>query len=363
MKDSIKLQSLDFEQGTGGQLAHFFYLMFDIFTPSETTSKLVFQCRHDNLTWSTLWSKQGSQGAAWRFGAATVPKTATALRFVAEHSWYNIALDAIGIGVPTVDFKGLACDFEFEGCFWLFDHQFNESTWRYVSTAMSSVPANDGSWYLQAAGDGFDNEEFIFESLPFHITEDMAVLFAYHVNGSGAVLELQHMTATANWTSLFSVLSHKDIFWQQAAVSIPSTSTALRFLARTSGSQDVILIDSLSCSNAVSSIENLSCSFEEDFCGWASSWLRYSDPMSWYDLGRQDAFHGDWYIHVDSSRQAGILRRRINPSHVVQSSALALFLKDHGVQKCVGHNMRSKHCRTLLWSVRGWEGWATHETD
>ncbi|CAK9054690.1 unnamed protein product, partial [Durusdinium trenchii] len=138
---------------------------------------------------------------------------------------------------------------------------------------------------------------------PFHITEDMAVLFAYHVNGSGAVLELQYMTATANWTSLFSVLSHQDIFWQQAAVSIPSTSTALRFLARTSGSQDVILIDSLSCSNAVSSIENLSCSFEEDFCGWASSWLRYSDPMSWYDLGRQDAFHGDWYIHVDSSRQ------------------------------------------------------------
>ena len=337
--------------------------MFDIFTPSETTSKLVFQCRHDNLTWSTLWSKQGSQGAAWRFGAATVPKTATALRFVAEHSWYNIALDAIGIGVPTVDFKGLACDFEFEGCFWLFDHQFNESTWRYVSTAMSSVPANDGSWYLQAAGNGFDNEEFIFESFPFHITEDMAVLFAYHVNGSGAVLELQYMTATANWTSLFSVLSHQDIFWQQAAVSIPSTSTALRFLARTSGSQDVVLIDSLSCSNAVSSIESLSCSFEEDFCGWASSWLRYSDPMSWYDLGRQDAFHGDWYIHVDSSRQAGILRRRINPSHVVQSSALALCLKEHEVQKCVGHNMRSKHCRTLLWSVRGWEGWATHETD
>ena len=281
---------------------HFFYYMFFPYG----ASRLNLECRHDNWTWSTLWSKQGSQGAVWRFGMTTLPATASALRFVVDQPPYygHIALDAIGVGVPTVavDFKGLACDFEFEGCFWLFDHQFNESTWRYVSTAMSSVPANDGSWYLQAAGNGFDNEEFIFESFPFHITEDMAVLFAYHVNGSGAVLELQYMTATANWTSLFSVLSHQDIFWQQAAVSIPSTSTALRFLARTSGSQDVILIDSLSCSIAVSSIENLSCSFEEDFCGW-SPLLAPGSSSPWKISAA--GFESFWSLHFEPDYYSG----------------------------------------------------------
>lgn len=214
--------------------------------------------------WIELWSMMGNQGADWELGTIAIPRTAALLRFVGSAIWSDdgeMKLDAVGVGAVVVAFETLSCNFEISTCSWL-EGNFS---WRRVSAGMSHIVENGGDWHLQAARGDSEGEEFTLESPPFTITAEMVLRFAYHVNGSGAVLELQHMTRSSNWATLFVTSSSHEFSWQTVDVKVPVASTALRFLARTSGSQDVISIDSVTVGGRP---DSLSCSFEEGLCGW-----------------------------------------------------------------------------------------------
>ena len=117
------LTSHIFTASSAARYLHFSYHMsgYDI-----QTLWLASWSLEDGNGWlqTQLWSRQGPQGSSWGIALVSVPPNAIVLEFVTDMRYLSlgqygiwrsdIALDAIGTGVPTVDFNQLSCNFEFD---------------------------------------------------------------------------------------------------------------------------------------------------------------------------------------------------------------------------------------------------------
>ena len=212
----------------------------------------------DGAVWTASWSRSCCQ--VWRRASVQLPAEAQALRFMSNT---NSAVDDVGLA--SLDSGDLACDFEVDSCNWVSGGSTWQHTFRDTEPARSDTSLTTGKSYLSTAANS--SETFVLESMPFNSMQH-AFAFAYQVIGSHtAALELQCKTASNDWVQLFVKTGGQGSDWHEAIVSIPAGSTALRFLANVT-SEDAVSLDSFVVMNVASSLENISCSFDADLCGW-----------------------------------------------------------------------------------------------
>ena len=244
--------------------------------------------------WRKIWARERRQGSQWSAAMVRLPTRAEMLRFIGPTAGASsVALDAIGVGVPTVEFLQLSCGFESDMCLW-----FNAGD---VAWLRGAGNASEGGWWIEA-GNGSVGGEFIMQSAHFSLASDRFLKFSYQLAGStDAFLEVQHQTTPGEWTSLFLERGDKGTAWHSTTVTILGSSTALRFVAGAAGRGNV-KVDALTA-YFVSDITDVSCSFEADFCGWFITkdweWERQSGRPLWAStdgaVGPETAFRGNGF--------------------------------------------------------------------
>lgn len=207
----------------------------------------------DGFGWTNLWSIAGtgrrSEFLGWRWAFVVLPPTGTALRFVGTGG-VGIALDDIGIDLPSVAFDSLACNFR-DACRWL---ETNNST-RVFETALSR-PA-DG-WHLAAQGKGI-----VVESFPFTTPIAAAaavVAFAYQAEGGLVTIQSKTKGLGGGWVNLTALRSGPA--WQHELIKVPANGTALRVIAdmlSNASDADVVRI------GAISPMKAAPCQFDYHF--------------------------------------------------------------------------------------------------
>ena len=249
--------------------------------------------------WTPLWQNAGKEIHQWSMAVVTVPEDAEVLRFAGrtpDNGWRgDMALDAIVVGVPAIDFEDLACNFIVDMCFWL-----NAGNASWVRTSDSS-----DNWWLLSAGSESEVQSFILESLEFNpTTATKALFFWYSLTGSSSVsLQVEHKTE-AGWLPLFSQTGDTGTAWKGAPIRVPEGTLSLRLLAEADAASTVQIDDIVLL--AAGDWASLSCSFETDYCAWSSSlgeqpWFRNSGqtPSSDDSGPLVGAFAGNWYIYTD----------------------------------------------------------------
>ncbi|CAE7032759.1 rngB [Symbiodinium sp. CCMP2592] len=232
------LASPVFETGDSRRLLYFAYHFTGNTAYDVASLRLDAWFADSGLT--TLWSYEGIgfEGSKdeWRLALVSIPEKAMALHFVmlARGGLNGVALDAVSIGVPTVNFTDLACDFELDRCLW-FDA--GSRSWELVTGH-----AYDGSRMLEATGNG----SFMLQSATIFPTSETDFPFAYKLSGSSAVaLEVEHKTAETNWSSLFVKTGDTGSSWQLASIRVPEGTVALRVVATLSSEGDAVKVDAL----------------------------------------------------------------------------------------------------------------------
>ena len=225
----------------------------------------------DGASWVTSWSRSSSRG--WQRVSTRLPASTIAVRFVGSTGNPGDRLMAVDdVRTGPVDFMDLTCDFEFDSCNWF--SALPGSTWQHVVDANASGQheVENGKSHLWASNTSEGKEsQFVLESSHYMTAGEHALAFAYQVIGSpAAALELQYKTASNDWVQLFAKTGGQGSDWREAIVSIPAGSTALRFQANLT-SEDAVSLDSFVVMNVASGLENISCSFEADLCGWVVS--------------------------------------------------------------------------------------------
>ena len=358
------LTSHIFTASSAARYLHFSYHMsgYDI-----QTLWLASWSLEDGNGWlqTQLWSRQGPQGSSWGIALVSVPPNAIVLEFVTDMRYLSlgqygiwrsdIALDAIGTGVPTVDFNQLSCNFEFDVCLWL---STGNSTWQRVKS--------DGAdWWLEAANTS-ETQHFILETLAaFNITEEKALIFDYQLFGSSSVsLKVEQRTTGTEWQSLFTESGGRDdATWRPALLRVPAGTVALRVSAVLAAG-DVVRLQSLQAVDVVPSFAQVACSFEADLCGWSMAggppWLRDSRSL-WPLTGPQQAADGQWYIYAPT------WQRNLNTDFVLASPvfgpAATASRELHFSYNMYGEGVGSLRLEswaagnwTPLWTLRGDQG-------
>ena len=95
---------------------------------------------------------------------------------------------------------------------------------------------------------------------------------------------------------------HAGSSWKHAIVKIPEGTVALRLLASLETEEDVVKLDSVWASSSVPNVENITCAFETDLCGWSTAGVQMKgsrDAPDWRVHRSSDAFQGDGYLRFD----------------------------------------------------------------
>ena len=257
--------------------------------------------------WGPLWSRSGEQGVNWELALVSIPQDARALRFVGttgDGFKSDMALDGIGMGVPTVDFQQLSCSFNYDYCLW---QSAGNASWTFAG----GESGDDHRW-LEAAGNASHAAEFILETAAlFNTTDEKVVIFSYELLGSVFVaLELQHQTSAHGWRRLFLESGPSGAVRRHgASVTVPTATIGLRFVANISNELDKVRIHLLVAVEVVSALEDISCNFEYASCLWRGSWQRRSGPTPAAPAtGPEAAFQGNIYAYVEGGSHIGQAR-------------------------------------------------------
>ncbi|CAE6963215.1 unnamed protein product [Symbiodinium sp. CCMP2592] len=288
-----------------------FVLTSSVFEPSEAIRHLHFHFHmrgedmgrlrleaFSSAGWTQLWSRTGDKGPQWQLALVVLPPNITALRFVGTTYdggwWGDMAVDAIGTGLPTVEFSQLTCDFSFDTCLW---RSNGASSWQLEGDG-------SGQW-LEASGNTSHASEFILETAAlFNTTEEKALVFDYQLSGSNTVtLEVQHQTSAFGWQRLLLQSGGRSAVWNGAVVIIPGFTVGLRFVANVTGDLATVKLDSLLAIESAGALAEVGCTFEQDMCNWRGDWGRRSGPSPNQPVtGPQAAFHAESYVYAGTVR-------------------------------------------------------------
>ncbi|CAE6963162.1 unnamed protein product, partial [Symbiodinium sp. CCMP2592] len=288
------------------------FILSSVFEPSEAIRHLHFHFHmhgvdmgrlrleaFSSVGWTELWSRTGEQGQQWQLAVVVLPPHVKELRFVGTTYdggwWSDMALDAIGTGLPSVEFDQLACEFLLNACLW---QSTGASSWQLAGDA-------DGRW-LEASGNSSQASDWVLETAAlFNTTEENVLVLEYQLSGSNTVaLEVQHQTSANGWQRLQFESGGRSAVWHTAIVAVPPSTLGLRFAANITGEADVVRIDSIHAENILHDWRDIACGFESDFCAWstsASTWLRHSGATPSSDTGPDEAGKGEWYIYTEAS--------------------------------------------------------------
>ena len=255
--------------------------------------------------WRKIWARERRQGSQWSAAMVRLPTRAEMLRFIGPTAGASsVALDAIGVGVPTVEFLQLSCGFESDMCLW-----FNAGD---VAWLRGAGNASEGGWWIEA-GNGSVGGEFIMQSAHFSLASDRFLKFSYQLAGStDAFLEVQHQTTPGEWTSLFLERGDKGPAWHSTTVAIPGGSTALRFVAG-AAEQDFAKVRWV---QVLPGLAEVACGFENrraTSCGWSLGAWQRTPGTGWWETGSLPvAAEGSWYVVTDgsASNQAGLHKHK-----------------------------------------------------
>ena len=231
--------------------------------------------------WTTLWLRESSQGPGWKTDYVAIPQDAEVLRFVGITGNASIALDGlgVGVGVPVLGLEELACDFAWDTCRWL---NTGNASWQRASGQGS------GGW-LEADGNVSDGQAFIIESPIFTPNAaEKGLVFSYMLTGLSPVLEVEHKTEFANWSTLFADSGDTGATgaaWKGSSIRVPEGTVGLRLRASLAAGEKAT-VGAVSIAEVVSSFANMTCSFEVDHCGW------FSGPGVWQLAGTQSGVTG-----------------------------------------------------------------------
>ena len=257
-----------------------------------------------NSSWTELFTRSGDRGSHWYLAFVALPPEAEALRFVGTtgNSWASdMALDAIAAGLPRVevDFHQLSCNFGSDTCLWYSPNasSSSDSGWQRVAGDSDQ----EHRWWLQASESGAGPSDFVFESSPFNIAEEKALLFSYQLVGS-AVLSVE--IEADDWQAVFVLEpANNTLTWQQASVMVPQNTGAMRLRAQVTNG-DLVKVASVVAATPVPNLADISCGFEGSNCGWwsnAGSWQSRSGPApNQLYTGPSAAFRDEFYVHVEA---------------------------------------------------------------
>ena len=198
-----------------------------------------------------------------------------------------------------------SCSFDIDTCAWL---KAGNASWQRASGQGS------GGW-LEADGNVSDGQALIVESPIFTPTAaEKGLVFSYMMTGLSSVLEVEHKTEFANWSTLFADSGDTGATgaaWKGSSIRVPEGTVGLRLRA----AADVGAVVKMDWILAVERANwaNIGCTFEVGFCGWSSGfderrWAAQRGPTLRAANGPGQAFEGDGYIHaqaLDAYNEAG----------------------------------------------------------
>jgi V8-like Glu-specific endopeptidase len=311
----------------------FNYHMFGI-----NTGVLRVEVTTNYVTWTTLWTKTGSQGNSWM--ADTIDLSAYAasnnliVRFngtTANGDRSDIAIDAFSIqsGTPTcsvINTFPYSESFENSLGAWVQDSN-DDFDWTILSGATPSTgtgptASSDGSYYLymEASNPNNPSKKAILTSPCFDLTgiSNPELIFDYHLFGANVGdLDVEISTNGGAWASIWTKSGDQGDSWTTTIVNLATytnvASLRLRFNGVIGSNWEsdiaidaVSIVSSLSCLTTVNSFP-----YTESFENGTGDWMQEgTDAIDWTILsgatpsnntGPTSASNGTRYAYIEAS--------------------------------------------------------------
>ena len=183
---------------------------------------------------TTLWQHEGPRDLYWHIALVTIPQDAEVLQFAGVAGEDYGSLDAIGVGVPELQFEDLTCNFQFDTCLW---SSTGNVSWKQGSSSRYGYKGYYNRWLLAAGNES--EGDFGLEFPEFNpTTAEKAVLLSFRLTGSSSSslvsLQVEHKTEVAGWLPLFSEIGPTgptSATWKDRGIRVPEGTVALRLLA------------------------------------------------------------------------------------------------------------------------------------
>ena len=240
----------------------------------------------DGTTWTSLWTRSGTQGSNWIDGTVSLNAYAGSkikLRFnVLSGSSYqgDICFDKLNIsgGTSTISCTSTISSFPYNESFesgtgaWsdATDDDFNwtRQSGTTLSTGTGPTGASDGTYYMyvETSSPNYPTKKAVLNSSCFNFSSvsNPNMTFKYHMIGSSVgTLKLEASADGVNWTTVWSRTGAQGTNWNDASVDLSAyggQTIKLRFDGTSSTSwQGDMCIDKLNISNVAPSAAQPEC--------------------------------------------------------------------------------------------------------